>query len=53
MPFPKGKYKVLTLDLPKDILDEIKKEAMEKRTTVSRIVVEKLMAYVKREKEKK
>ena len=52
MPFPKGKYKVFTLDLPSDIVKLLKKEAREKRTSVSKVVVEHLKVYIKREKER-
>lgn len=53
MPFPKGKYIVLTLNLPKDILDDLREEARKKRISVSKVILGKLMAYIEKMKGEK
>ena len=52
MPFPKGKYKVLTLDIPKDLLDGLRAEAKKRRASLSRVITDLLVTVIKRLKEK-
>lgn len=52
MPFPKGKYKVLTLDVPRDLMKILREESRKRKISVSRVASEKISEALKRLKEK-